>query len=102
MSRFNHLPHHLLTNLAVAAVEDLVWEMEMEEVVEMEAVEEMEVEVKRAFARQNPFGIVEPALFADPTDPFGYFAVIEHHRLHHHAGGRGFEHGKHAGLEWQQ
>ena len=30
MSRFNH-HHHLLTNLAVATEEDLVWEMEMEE-----------------------------------------------------------------------
>ena len=33
MSRFNHLLrlHHLLTNLDVATEEDLVWEMEMEE-----------------------------------------------------------------------
>ena len=54
MSRFNHHLHHLLTNLAVATEEDLVWEMEMEmeEVVEMGAVvemeEEMDVEVPEA------------------------------------------------------
>ena len=56
MSRFNHHLHHQLTNLAVAAVEDLVWEqgvaVEMEEVVEMGAVvemeEEMDVEVPEA------------------------------------------------------